>query len=211
MNTVYKSEIFFTVRKNGPTEVLVQEGCVWHWSGIGSNIFTGRYAAYIEGENPGDEPLQTDYLEPTEILDYTSGFPDDDLGTHIFIPSENVNITRDTKIWLLWDYNIETIDWKVTVALSRAIYKDGILVDAYPGDDYPEETDTGFHILMPVEESVLVTDSFRYVASESNPGGILIADVSFDNGEISRVNQIHEGILTLGRKNRIIGDFETTL
>lgn len=212
MNTIYRSKIFFSIRKTGDTEILIEDGCVWHWSGVGSNIFTGRYATHIV--NPDDPELlgiSGDDIEPIPIDDYVGGYPDDDMGTHIYIPSQHVTINGDTKIWLLWDYDTELIDWKVTVTWGLAssyalLVQDGAVVNP----EFPDltATDTSLHILMPVEELVLLPDSFRYEVAEENPGGILIADVSFSNGKITNVNQVHEGILTLGRRNRIVGTSE---
>lgn len=87
MNTVLSDRnIFFTVLRSAKNKVTVQEGCVFYYGGVGSNMVMGRY------DNLSPHRPFPDYV--------VQNYPGDSVGRHVFIDQQEIEITGTTNIWL---------------------------------------------------------------------------------------------------------------
>lgn len=179
------SDIFFTVVRTGVNKVTVKEGCIFHYTGRASNIVTNTYDNGASGAAFFPEDL------------FTDSNTNDDLGTHIFIDEQEFEIESTTKLWLSWTNAFPSMNWGMTVTDDTgSIIPDGL----YPIGS-PLDFDSSVNVPITVRDQKLIRQTLQYTLSPTEMNGILIAEIEYneDLGEIQSIDQIHEGLIFVGR------------
>ena len=179
------SNIFFTVIRSGKRQITVKEGCIFTFTGNGSSLVTNDY---------DNSSSAISLLPETE---FPSKSPNEHFGTHTMVPQQSLTVNTSGKLFLLLNHSTPTVVWNLSIVDgTNSLLQNGIGIPAADWD-----TTVNAELLMKDRKFVLSGDFVYTITEGFVTDGILIANISYDSetSEITKIEQIHEGIIFLGR------------
>jgi hypothetical protein len=200
LNIVYDdSGIFFSVGRIDDNTVIVREGCIFYWAGVGTEMAT----------TPTNSGLIMPKRIPISKFEaYGNEYPGDSIGTNYLIEEKRVSVSKSGYIYLSLIFNNEDIDWKLS--LTNDI---GNIIPDGSYDGYTANYDTGCYMEIITSVTYPILTNVDYSFSEVyDSSKIPIAHITCTTGpdaKITSIQQIFEGVLCLTRETEITSNNPT--
>lgn len=188
------SRLYFKVERSGANSIVVRDGCIFYWSGDGTEIATGFYNAGV---------IPAIRMPQSKFSDFGDEYPGDSKGRHVLIPEQEFTVSSSSILYLRIPIETEEMDWSLSVTDDT-----GDIIPDGPYESINAAYDTGVSVSMTAKIIYPLVDNTSYeVIPSTDPsnGLIPIAEVEVIRNDLI-IKQLHEGIIFLGREIHVKSD-----